>query len=273
MNMMLDGRRMITSLAVLLSLTACGLFNDPTDDPVIDERLLDVIWRVDSIQTSEGTRFVSRLYEQMTIQFSEQMEVTGHAPCNDYEGVYSIPKNGSIEISALNMAQDTCIGNLKAIEEALIQALTNVTSYTLGGGELDLHDRDRKHIISISIGSVDQALFRDLLDVTWKADSLQTQEEKIVFGDTSATIQFNKRLRVEGFNACNGYEGIYSNRERGIIAVDILAVTANACPRRLALLSAYFNNVIMEATTYDLRGSRFTMHDSSRQNVLYFSHQ
>lgn len=255
---------------LLAALIACS---DPTADPVIDEQLVGPIWRVDSIQISTGTAIMSRFYEQLTIQFNMEMEVTGFTPCNEYKGVYSIPEHGSLEIKAFTVSQDTCIGNPKAIEEALIQALTNVTSYTLGVGELELHDRDRNHVISTSLGLADQALFRDLLDVTWKADSLQAQEVKIVFGDTSATIRFDKRLRVEGFNACNGYEGLYTNRDRGIIAVDIIAITANACARREDILSYYFHTVIWEATTYDLRRGRFTMHDSSRQHVLYFSHQ
>lgn len=255
---------------VALLFSACTLSSDPADDPVDDEQLVGPIWRVDSIQTLTETTIVARLYHQMTMQFSKEMEVTGFAPCNDYSGAYVIPEHGHLEISALTVSQDTCIG-LNVIEDSFVQSLETITAYTMDDGRLSLYDQDREHVISLSIGLVDQALFEDLLDTAWQADSLDHPEEKVVYADTYPTIQFSNRLRVKGFDACGWYEGIYTIDEMGTIAIDILAITANACARRPDLLAYLFHTAIYEATTYELNAGRFIMQDSDGQYVLYFS--
>ena len=246
---------------LLVALIACS----NTDDPIIDEDLLGVVWRIDSLQTIDEKIYPDR-YWPMTIQLDQDMTIKVQTSCNEYEGVYEVTKKGKILIDVHAVTEDTCIG-LAFIDDAFMLTLGNVTGYSVNGGRMNLCNSDHSYVIKLSVGLVDE----DLLNVLWQADSLQTPQEKIVTGDTSMTIQFSDRLLVWGFDACHGYYGVYSNPEKGALAIRILSITDNACARRNEFLGFCFNTVLFNATAYDLKGNSFIIYDDERRYVLYFS--
>ena len=106
--------------AILLpAMIACS----NSDDQAIDENLLDVVWRVDTLQTPEE-EIVPGPDTLMTIQFTEDMKVSGHADCNDYEGVYTNPENGSLAVDIQAITLMACT-EWEFLEYSFLQALEN----------------------------------------------------------------------------------------------------------------------------------------------------
>ena len=137
-------------LPAILFLAMIGCSN--SDEPIIDENLLDIVWRIDSLRTSDG-KIVPQPDEHMTIQFREYMKVEGHAACNTYNGSYGISDNKSLVIDVLTRTEAGCGHNpyLLVLEDIFIHALENVTAFEIAESKLNLYDNDRQYVLSFSI--------------------------------------------------------------------------------------------------------------------------
>ena len=148
---------------LLITLAACS----HSDDQAVDENLLDVVWRADSLRTPDGkivvvsdslvmimqfddTTLVSIRRPFMTAKFSGDMEIAGHLACNDYFGTYKIPKKTTITINMLNWTEVACT-NWEFIENSFHHALEYVTAYEVAENRLTLYDEDHQYVLNFSI--------------------------------------------------------------------------------------------------------------------------
>jgi len=149
---------------LLIAMIACS---NTDDDPIIDEDLLNVVWKVDSLQTPEAriapgpdtiiviletndTTFVpSRSDPSITIQFKADMTLRGLAACNWCEGNYEIAEKGSISIDITTVTEMACVREM-FIEYTFIQALENIMAYVIAENRFTLYDRDSSYVLNFS---------------------------------------------------------------------------------------------------------------------------
>ena len=153
---------------LLLVIIACS----HTDDPIIDEDLLDVVWKVDSLQAPNGdivtnldslvftvhsndttytliNRKLSWKETFITIQFNKEMEIILDV-CNTGYGNYKICQIETLAIDGIGWTEMACPSWL-ALEGFLTNTLKNVTAYDLSDSRLTLHDKDHLYVVYLSI--------------------------------------------------------------------------------------------------------------------------
>ena len=131
---------------LLLAMIACS----DSDDQAIDEDLLDVVWRVDTLQTPEE-EIVPGPDTLMTIQFTKNLEVGGIVICNTYSGIYEISKKVSLSAQVLTWTEIACGGErLWLLHGFFINALENVTAYEVDEHRLILYDGDRHYVVKLN---------------------------------------------------------------------------------------------------------------------------
>ncbi len=139
-------------LAILLTaMIACS----NTDEPVIDEDLLDVVWRVDSLQTPEEN-IVPTAAEHLTIQFSERLQfdedykVLARTTCNTYWGTYEINEDGSLSIVFLTWTEIVCAERRAFLEGKFISTLIKITDYEVTENQSTLSNGARQYVVHLS---------------------------------------------------------------------------------------------------------------------------
>lgn len=132
------------SAILLAGLIACS----NTEEPIIDEDLLGVVWRVDSLQHPD-TCVVTDPRERVTIQFTADGQIKGSTGCRWFEGRYLITRAGNISID--NLIIDTslkhCGNRLEFLASILVVTLEYITRYDLKDSKLALYDRDYLYVI------------------------------------------------------------------------------------------------------------------------------
>lgn len=132
---------------------------------LFEEELVYTTWKVDSLKTpdvkilrgpdtlitiiqSNDTTHVPRLSETfMTMQFKEDMRISGILFCNSYLGTYVITDQRNLTLDVLSWTEMACV---KWPESFFINALENVTAYEAASGRLTLYDEDRSYVVNLS---------------------------------------------------------------------------------------------------------------------------
>ena len=131
---------------LLITLAACS----NSDEPIIDENLLGVVWRVDTLQTLEE-EIVPGPDTLMTIQFTKNLEVSGKVICNTYSGIYEISKEVSLSAEVFTWTEIACGGErLWVLHGFFINALENITAYEVDEDRLILYDSDRHYVVKLN---------------------------------------------------------------------------------------------------------------------------
>ncbi len=130
---------------LLVTLAACS---DP-ENPIIDEDLLDVVWRVDTLQTPEE-EIVPGPDTLMTLRFLQDTRIDAITPCNDYTGTYSINKHRSLAIEWHSWTEMACMGRPGILEGRFIKALNSVFVYDVSDRRLTIYDRDRHYVVKLN---------------------------------------------------------------------------------------------------------------------------
>ena len=131
--------------AMMITLASCS----DSDDQAIDEDLLDVVWRVDTLFTPEE-QITPGPDTLMTIQFTRDMKVGGRGGCNTYFGIYEINKKVSISFDVRSWTEKGCDGRrLLSLDGILQNALENVTAYEVDEDRLILYDSNRNYVVKL----------------------------------------------------------------------------------------------------------------------------
>lgn len=133
---------------LFIALIACS----NTHDPIIDEDLLGVVWRVDTLQTPEE-EIVPGPDTLMVLQFFDDTRICADTPCNDYSGTYKLNNHGSLAIVWHSWTEKACMEGPAArrgiLEGRFIKALNNVSVYDLSKSTLTLYDSDRRYFVRL----------------------------------------------------------------------------------------------------------------------------
>ena len=265
--------RALASSIFLLSLTACGLFNDPADDPVIEENLLGVVWDYDSLQTPDTT-YVAPFRGYATIQFTEDMLVRGKYPgLGSYHGTYSIARDDSLSIEILEPA---------GYRRMFLDSLKIVTTFDVNEDKLILRRGGQTAFYFHATLLYDE----ELLNLVWKVDSLHAPNARLVRGpdsvltiiqgndttrrlygwDNFMTIQFTDVMLLHGNLICNAHSGDYEITGPGTLILDICCGTSVGChPRHIEdTVRAAFNHV----TAYQVTENRLRLQSADGSYLI-----
>jgi len=142
-----------TRLYGLLAMLSVGMLacNEP-NDPIIDEDLLGVVWRVDTLWTPEE-EIVPGLDTLMTMEFNEDLKINVDTPCNAYAGTYAISTYGKIAIEWQIWTEMACLQGSAArrgiLESRFIQTLNNASGYAVTDSALSLYDSDLRWVVNL----------------------------------------------------------------------------------------------------------------------------
>lgn len=147
---------------LLMGLLACS---DP-DEPGVDENLLGIVWKVDTLQAlnmkivrgpdnlievtpllDDSTLALHLPDSFLTIVFTEKMTIAGILADNTYHGSYVITVVGTVEIDILGWTEKL---GIYWLERLFTDALEQVDSYVLADDRLRLYDSSRTYLISFS---------------------------------------------------------------------------------------------------------------------------
>lgn len=119
----------LAALMLLLFLPACILVVEEDDDD--HDFFHRTRWRLDVVV------YHGRAYEAnatYTVSFRTDGELNGRADCNDYEGTFSTPREGSLVIRDIYSSGDVC-GD-PSMENDYFEVLSGAVAYRVRGDEL-----------------------------------------------------------------------------------------------------------------------------------------
>lgn len=250
--------RSLISLALLLSLVACGEEAPPTGGGDLE----DVTWILDRASIDalvDGAPEETRA----TIRF-EGGEVGGVAACNQYGGTYEAHDSGAIAISVSSMTEMACAEPLKALESAFVDALGRVSSYRLETGHLVLEGDGPALRFS-----AERAL--SLEGTAWRLDGIAAGGDTVssVLAGTRITATFDAAGNVAGNAGCNGFGASYTVDGEAIQIAEI-AATAMACEPDVSAQEREFLDALSGAATFRIESSTLTLHDAAGGFLLSF---
>ena len=134
-------RLRVAVAGAVLALALVGCSSDGSDGPSAPEastdpaELVGVVWVLD-----EATR--GALAEEapeasaVTLEFGDDMTVSGNASCNTYSGSYEADDQGSMSFGQAAITQMACGEAVMALEANYLQTLGQVTAFAIDEGNL-----------------------------------------------------------------------------------------------------------------------------------------
>jgi len=123
-------------LLLLLCLPACILIVEEDDDYFHRHR-----WRLDVIVYYGRTYAADDPY---TINFEANGDLYGRADCNDYDGIYETPRNGSLVIREIYSEGERC--GRQSLEDRYFEVLSGAVTYRVRDGELIVTAHNGDHL-------------------------------------------------------------------------------------------------------------------------------
>lgn len=256
---------------LLISLIACSQPTDPVND---GDDLLNVIWKLDSLQTPAG-KDVPTAARHTSIHFTDDMEIRVGQMCRDYDGSYELGADQSLSISLLDSTDVFCHWGewVTDFETLFAGALRRIESYQTGGDRLTLSSGQNDYLLYFGIEVRDSAL----ANILWKLDTLQTATETFVpipnvpFVN-HVTTAFYDSWCVAGAGPCNYYYGDYDLGKNDSLSVYYVGGFAETgCSVLGEHLQEIFLQAIESADSYSRDGERLILYNQDRSTRLSYS--
>jgi heat shock protein HslJ len=224
-------------------------------------------WLLESYLNLEG-QTTERLPEtRVTITFADG-QVNGSAGCNNYFGPYEVDAN-NLTIGPLGSTLMACDPNEVALQEtAYLASLSNVASYEIVAGQLQLRDADGQTIL---IYTVDEKT--SLTGTLWTVTGYNNGRGGVtsVILDSTMNALFIEKGLVAGSAGCNDYRAAFEADDANI-NISPAAATRKMCAELEGIMEqeAQYLAALEMAATYEIDGSRMDMYDESGARVVTF---
>ncbi|UCD38446.1 MAG: META domain-containing protein [Fidelibacterota bacterium] len=281
----------ILLVVLLMAIVSCGLFSESENDPLIDEDLLDVVWKLDSLQTPAGKDIPSPCFPT-ALQFTTEMDIRMDGPCSRFEGTYEIGKSQTLGIGPLDSTQVAyrCFEVEQDFEAVLANALEHMEQYEVQTDRLTLTNSLGDYVMDFSVEVHDTALW----NILWRLDTLQTPTELIVIipeeesytGGRHVTIVFqdnerdewwaigpHTKWRVAGSGFCDLYYGAHDLRAASSMRIGCLDRTAQTGGCRFQDAHEAYFAALESIDAYDRGEHRLVLYDHDQQYRLSYSLQ
>jgi heat shock protein HslJ len=125
-------KSVLAGLLLLLCLPACILVVEEEDDYFHRNR-----WRLDVIVYYGRTYTADAPY---TVTFQSTGDLYGRADCNDYDGRYETPRDGSLRIQEIYSEGSAC--GRQSLEDSYFEVLSSAVTYRVRGDDLIITARN-----------------------------------------------------------------------------------------------------------------------------------
>jgi len=131
------------SCAIILA----GCNEDPgSSDDSQSAEFINTTWMLQSIDVPDSASIEVDPDKPYTIQFFEDLRLSGINDCNDYEGIYTISENNSLSFESLSATRRGCRG--ESIDLEYFPVLQFVHSYEIRSNMLRLFYDDNNSALN-----------------------------------------------------------------------------------------------------------------------------
>jgi len=188
----------------------------------------------------------------ITAVFTSNGTVSGSAGCNRYNGTYQTSGNHITFPTPMATTMMMCDPGVMAQENAYLQSLAQVKTFTISGEELTLLGDNRTPL------TVYQAQSQDLSGTSWSVTAYNNGKQAVtsVINGTTLTADFGKDGNLTGSSGCNTYQGSYKISGNQI-SIGSLTSTMMACntPQGIMEQETQYLAALQSAVTYRVEGS------------------
>ena len=250
-------------IGVALVAAACAQVVEPAapaDPGALSANELDGDWvLVSGVPTVEGAA--------ITMSF-DGSQIGGRAACNTYGGTADIG-NGTIAIPANGpggtffMTEMGCEPQIQASEQAFVEALFAVTTWSIEDGQLLLSDPT----VALVFDPVAPIATSDLVGTEWILQSLIDGEVATSVGGDEATLLLAEDGTVTGSTGCRTLAGTWVVRSGEVFFPEFSA--EGECPPDLAGQDGFIVGVLGDGFRPEISGNRLEVTDASGQGLIY----
>lgn len=178
---------------VMFILAACT----PSDSPQ-DGGLTGQVWVLTKLNGKPPVAGTG-----ISAQFSADGKVMGSAGCNRYNGTFIISGENITFSSPMASTMMMCEQAIMDQENAYLQALAEVKTFSLAGNLLTFRGEDGATLV------VFQAQSQDLANTAWQATFYNNGSQAVVgvLEGSSLTASFAEDDNLSGNSGCNSYSG------------------------------------------------------------------
>ena len=205
----------------------------------------------------------------VTLEFPDDIRITGSAGCNHYFSDYEL-KGTTIAIGPAGRTEMYCTGpDVMEQESAYLALLNTASTVTTGNDRLTLQDAKGTTILTFTRQVPPEP--EPLTGTNWTLDSTYSGDavSSVLIGNTITAV-FDREGRVSGSAGCNRYSGSYTVTENAL-AISSLGSTKMACQGEgiMQQESRYLAS-LNSAAGFTISGNRLTLADEKGTPLLSF---
>ncbi len=187
----------------------------------------------------------------------------GTAACNGYGGRIVV-EGGVVRFGEIARELIGCEDLVMATESAFFSALESVRRASMDGEILVLAGDG----VSLRFEAIPPVPLADLLETTWKLDTLLTDEVASPAAGDPGTLVLHANGTFEGSTGCRTFSGRYIDTGGQIVATD-MAMDDRVCPPALADQDGHVTGVLGDGFSASVDGDRLTLTSAGGLGLVY----
>ncbi len=202
----------------------------------------------------------------VTISF-DKGQASGRAACNSYGGGYQASDDGSLSFDTFALTMMACAEPLMSLESAYMDALGNVTTFTVGDSLVLTGDG-----VSLTYGATPAPEALPLTGTPWRLTSIADGAAvSSVMAGSEVTAMFDANgSSVAGSAGCNTYNGTYTEGGGGMLSFSALATTKMMCAQDVMAQESAFLSAMEQVAGYAIDGTQLQLLDKAGAMLLGF---
>ena len=259
---------LVVVLLALPLLSACGAFNliSVSDQRAESATLAGTAWVFISFNDTNAAEAVLP-GTPLTLAFDAGGQFSGFAGCNEYFGNYTV-LGETIALSEVGVGGDTCNAAVMAQEQAFLDALGSVSSFSIQGMVLDLfHDSAQ----FLHFAEPESAPTTPLSNSRWTLNNLYVPSlgNQELLDGTTLTLMFSDDGRLSGFGGCNSFSGRYAVDDSELSVYDIEPTTDIPCKLVVRDQENEYLESLLMAKTFEVEGTALVVEYTFGQEMHY----
>jgi heat shock protein HslJ len=188
---------------------------------------------------------------------------SGWAGCNNYSTHYVL-SGSSLTFGTVASTKKACGAVPTAVENQFLQRLSNVSTYSIASGRLQLLDSTGQVVLRFAAANTSIVGSWAIIGYLTSTGSAFTSA---VVG-SKPTAVFDANGTVSGTTGCNTYHGPWKESAGGSIKIGPLATTLIGCPEDLAVQDASIGHALEAATKAVVATHDATLLDSAGRTAM-----
>lgn len=220
--------------------------------------LTNVPWRL-NIYGTIGYETHVIVAGSITINFSENNQVSGSSGCNTYNGDYSA-ENNSIEFTQLINDLQVCSDEATTKQEqSFFRLLESARNYSMFGDYLLISDYEER-LLFLKASS--------LIQSGWQLVSGSIEIAPTI--TDPVTLWFGSEWVVKGKTSCNFYKGQYANQANLIAFRTLYSTPTTSCPgNQISEQEQLYFDALQSAQYYSVDGDELTIAYADGQTLIF----